>query len=176
MKKIITISLFLTLTSAYAVSAKKFPMKDGKISLVVPEKWESTKGLFGVQVMLLGPMISENRPVVTIDSTDFEDMKFDAESLKKNEVEYKEGRELWLKKYNGKSLEYFPYQVKELKSKSTDHNIGYRYELGANEFVERSHYITCNKNLYHFKILIRAKEEKNYTADIEKMMNSFSCQ
>jgi hypothetical protein len=161
---------------AFASAPTKFKMKNGSVSFIVPEHWENANGLFGVQLMLLGPMKSENRPVVTVESTDFAGMTFDSSSLKKNEKEYQEGRTEWLKKYNGKSLEFFNYQSTELASKITDHHIGFRYEIGNSEFVEHSHYITCGKNLYHLKTLLRANEESAHKPSLDKMINSFTCQ
>lgn len=174
--KLIIILSILIIPIAFAINPTKLKMRDGNISLLLPEKWEIAKGLFGVQIMLLGPKVSENRPVITIDSTNFKDMKFDTLSLKNNEKDYKDGRENWLKKYNGHALEFFSYQTTSLSSKIIDHNIGFRYELGTNEFVERSHYITCGQNLYHIKTLMRTKEESSHQNKIEEMVKSFNCQ
>lgn len=176
MQKWIILCLVFFSFGAYASSPTKFKMKNGSISFLVPEKWENAKGLFGIQLMFLGPMKSENRPVVTVESTDFTGMHFDHEALEKNQKEYQEGREAWLKKYDGKSLEFFKYQKKELKPKVTDHNIGYRFEIGANEFIEHSHYISCGSNLYHLKTLVRANEESANKASLEQILNSFNCE
>lgn len=176
MKILIIAGLFLFfLPQSFSASPKSFKMKNGTISFLVPKNWEKADGLFGIQLMFLGPMKSENRPVLIVESTDFAGMSFDADSLKKNEVEYKEGRELWLKKYNGKSNEFFNYQTRQLASKATDHSIGFRYEIGEKEFVERSHYITCHKYLYHLKTLVLSSEEKIHNQTFEDVISSFSC-
>lgn len=172
----VLILYFFILPLTFASVQTKFKMKNGNVLLVVPEYWENAQGLFGVQLMLLGPMVSENRPVVTIESTDFSGMTFDSISLKKNEKEYQEGKTQWLKKYNGRALEFFSYETKDLGKKIVDHKIGFRYEIGENQFIERSHYITCGNNLYHLKTLVRANEESANKKSLDQIINSFSCQ
>jgi hypothetical protein len=163
-------------SSANAGELKTFVLKQGSIKLEVPAGWQEAKNLFGIQMTLLGPVDGENRPVITIDSSDFSEFKFDSEALKKNDESYQAGRRKWLSTYNGAVKEFIPYHMNKLMNgKAEDHVLGFRYTLNENEFIEYSHFIKCKKNLYHLKTLLLSKDETKYKNDIEKLFKNFVC-
>lgn len=162
--------------SAAASEVKTHTLKQGSVKFSVPDKWKEAQNLFGIQLTLLGPENGSSRPVITIDSTDFSEFKFDSASLKKNDESYQAGRKKWLSKYDGEVKEFYPYKViKLMNGKVEDHVLGFRYQLGEDEFSEQSHFIKCKKNLYHFKVLLLSKEETLYKKEIEKLFSSFEC-
>jgi hypothetical protein len=175
--KITLIQLSLLMMShLHAGELKSFTLKPGVIKIEVPRGWQEARDLFGIQLTLLGPDNGTNRPVITIDSTQFSEFKFDTESLKKDKESYQNGRKKWLAKNDGSLKEFFPYStVKLMSGKVEDHVLGYRYIFGGNEFVEYSHFIKCKKNLYHFKVLLLSREKLKYETEIEILFKNFSC-
>lgn len=175
MKMLFVICISLFSLAAFSADFKSFQMSGGKVKLSVLKGWQEARQLFGVELTFLGPMKAENRPVVTIDMTDFSNFKFNEKSLKKNEEDYKEGREKWLSKYHGRSVDFFPYEVKKTSSSLTAHMIGFRYEMGGKIFSERSVYMTCGKNLYHIKTLLLTDEEASYKEELDQLIDNFNC-
>lgn len=176
MIKVFFLTFAILAFGAQSAEVRSFKLKNGTLSFAVPSQWQEAKKLFGVELMLLGPMQGKNRSVLTVESTEFSELSFDAASLKKNEASYQEGRKKWLNKYQGKVIEFFPYEIKKLMNgKIEDHVVGFRYKIAEKEFTERSHFIKCNKNLYHFKLLFPFQEETQYKTEIENLFQSFSC-
>ena len=160
---------------ALFAAPENFQLKAGKVSLNVPAGWQDVKNFAGMELMLVGPMKSSNRPVVTVSATDFAEFSIDTEALKKDEATYRSGREKWLEKYSGKVEEFFKYETKVLKDQSKVHALGFRYLIGDKSFTERTYYIQCEKNLYHFKSLVLTKEMSEQQKNLSSMLESFSC-
>ena len=156
-------------------NAEEFKLKVGKIKIEIPLGWKSVKNFLGIELMVVGPMSDSNRPVITVSGTNFSEFSLDPNELKKNESSYKEGREAWLKNRDGRSLEYYKYEFKKQNGMEV-HSLGYLYILNQKEFIERSQYVLCKKNLYNLKSLILAKEERFYKNIIEKIQTSFRCE
>jgi len=163
--------LFLSFTAHSAV----FKLADGQIKIDVPKGWQDAKNLFGVQLTLLGPQKYKNRPVILIDGANFGKITFDEKSLKKNEDEYKQGREKWISKYNGRSFEYFPYEVRKISAGMNIHTVGYRYEIAGTQFIEHSNYIQCGDKLYNVKSVVLTEENDTYRTQINELVKNFSC-
>lgn len=155
--------------------SKEFQLKTGKISVEVPAKWQEAKDLFGVQLMLLAPQKYEHRPVFLLESTSMGELKLDSVALEKNYQEYKSGREAWVSKMGGKVTAFSSYRKQQLSNLRWAIVLGYEYELGAIHFFEKSYFVECNNNLYNFKTLVRAEEEKQYSDVFDKIIHSFSC-
>ena len=156
--------------------AENFKLAESNsININIPKNWKSVSQLFGVELMFLGPLVKGNRPVVTISTSSFLGFSIDAEALKKNESSYKEDREKWLGKYNGKSLEYFKYEIKKIKNRNEIHGLGFRYLIEDKEYIERSYYLLCKKNIYHIKTLILSSDEVQYKKPLDEMITSFEC-
>jgi len=173
----ITLCFILLFTSGILFAKnQEFILKDGKIILDVPENWKKVEGFLGIELMLVGPMKSSNRPVVTVVLTNFDEFNLDQESLKKNESTYKESREKWLKKNGGSSIKYFNYETSHLKNNLQMHNLGFMYTLANKEFIERSHYIMCNKKLINIKSLTLANEEKANFKNINSIIENIICE
>lgn len=162
--------------AAIAAEKKTFSLTVGKVQIEIPELWQEVTGLFGVQLSLLGPKKNSHRPVVMIDATDFSKYKFDKVALKKNEREYRTGKEEWLAKMKGKSISYFPYEVQNRSKDQVIHQVGLQYEIDGKKFVEKSYYVHCGQNLFHLKSLNLLEDDKDYKDDIEKIVSTFSCE
>ena len=169
--------MFMTCLLCYSVESvrEKTQLKNGLVSLIIPNQWQSTKDLFGVPLTLLGPETDGARPVVLFTPTGIYNLKFDQGQLKKNQEEFKTGREAWLQAKKGKSLQYFPYQMLHLKSGTDIHQIGYSYELNDLIFLEYSYFILCENQLIHATALVRKSQETKYNDSINKIIESFEC-
>jgi hypothetical protein len=175
--RIVLVSLIVLLYSvSLQAKTEEFQLQNNKIKLELDELWKPVKDFLGVELMIVGPMKSSNRPVVTVSSTDFAEFNLDSNMLQKNELSYKEGRENWLKKQNAQALEFYKYEFKKLKNNNQLHSLGYRYRIADKEFIERSHYIVCKNSLFHFKSLVLASEEEDNKFVINNLLESFICE
>lgn len=168
------ILLFIYFIIPSLAIADNFVLKPGEIEINVPWGWETAKNLFGVQLMIAGPMENERRPVVTIDSTHFS-YEFNSKDLMNDQGSYRMGRLNWIMKNSGKVIDFLPYKIETLEDGIKDHVIGYKYEMDGVQFVERSHYIPCKKVLFNIKVLLPLAQEEEYSSKINKMIKSFEC-
>src|SRR3989344_4423555 len=93
-----------------------FKLERGTIHIMVPEYWQTANTLFGIPLTLLGPEKAGRRPVITIVPTGKAEIVKDRKNKQKLETEYRLGREAWLKKNHGKSIEYYPYVQENKKN------------------------------------------------------------
>ena len=159
---------------AWATSTS-FNLSKGYVELNIPENWQTTKDFFGMPLQILGPMESGGRPVIAVTPTGIAVDKMDGKVLGKDQKDYSAGREKWLAKYSGKSIEYFPYKEEKWPDGSVAHSIGYRYQIGANEFTERSYFVVCSGKLFHLKTLLRKAHESAYGSTVSGIVKSFRC-
>ena len=166
--------ILILLSISFHTHAETFKLKQGTIKMDVPSGWEEAKNLFGVQLMLLGPMKGDRRPVITIESVQLKS-PLSLKGLKSDEANYRNYRQMWLKKKSGKLIEFIPYTSQKLNSNKNDHSMGFRYILGAHKFSEVTHYLTCHKILFNFKVLSPLEEEAMHKSVIHNILNSFVC-
>jgi hypothetical protein len=166
--------VFVFAVNAHA-KIEKFDFKEGKVRFDLPTTWQAARNFFGVPLMLLGPQKGDRRPVISVVPTGIAGVSFDSASLKKDQEGYKKGRENWLTKLGGKSVEYYPYQNPKWKNTEEVHTIGYRYAVGEKEFSEMSYYVVCGGRLFQFKTVLSKTHEKIYSSVVDGIMRSFSC-
>lgn len=169
MKALILFFFFIT-----NVQAEILTLNPGVIKLNVPKDWESANKLYGVQLMLAGPMKGDRRPIITIESTVL-DYKFNVEELKKDQGSYRTGRLQWLHQRSGKAISFLPYKVQKLSGNLEDHVVGYEYEIDNEKYLEMSHYIPCKKTLMNLKVLIPHQQKASALPQVEGILKSFEC-
>jgi hypothetical protein len=152
-----------------------FRLNNANIGLSVPSHWQAVRDFFGMPLMLLGPSVRKGRPTVSIAPTGMKNLRFLPTELKANQDSYRAGREDWLQRRNGKSLEYFPYQFQIRSDGSEIHQIGFRYVLSGVAYSEHSYFILCGGNLYHAKTLLRVDQEKESDSTVRELVESFTC-
>ncbi len=172
-------AIFFVSVSAHS-KPTSFNLNRGAVTIDVPVDWQSAPDLFGMPLVLLGPDNGERRPVITLTPTGIENLNYDPKGLKNDQAGYKNGREKWLSKHNGKAVKFFPYEnIKSKDSKQTGvtdiHKIGYEYQISGKEFIEESYFVTCKNKLYHLKSVLNKKHEKQFSKIIKDIIGSFSC-
>jgi hypothetical protein len=167
-------------TNASQAAVKQFQLERGNIKLDVPSQWQIAPELYGIPLMVLGPMGSgpqARRPVITVIPTGIQNIKFELAKIQEEEKSYRTGREKWLKKFDGAAKEFFPYKKLDWTGVTEAHRMGFRYVLGSTEFVENTYYVVCDKSrsLYHIKTLVSAAQEKEFAPVMDATVRSFSC-
>jgi hypothetical protein len=168
--------LILCLFLGFSVTeAKPSPSEFEHLHILVPKGWQKVKEMFGIPLMILGPMTDGARPTVSFSSTDREGLNFDPIQLKQNEAQYRNGREAWLTKHKGKALEFFPYKFENSKGSPEIHTVGYRFVINDIKFIEKSYYFVCSKKIYLVKTLLRSNHENEYADTAETVARSLKC-
>jgi hypothetical protein len=169
---ILAAALSLAAQSAPA-RAQDFALERGTVRLDVPAHWQEVRDLFGMPLMFLGPESHGGRPVLSITPTGRSRLSFDSAALKKNEDEYRQGREAWLDRHDGQAISWSGYRTEKWTGGLEAHAIGYQYRLGGVEFTERSYFVNCHDRLYHLKSLTRGGQD--FSVDLKRMLGSFAC-
>jgi len=154
---------------------KKFKLSRGTIQIDVPKEWQSAPDLYGIPLMLLGPEQAGRRPTLAVVPSGQPGQKITSEDLKANPDGFRIGREKWLKKYQGKALEFFPYQYEKLSNGSEVHTLGYRYEISSLKFTEKSYYVVCQGKLYILKSVLSDGHTSDAENSIQNTVRSLSC-
>ena len=153
--------------------AGRFPFQ-----LDIPNDWQAAPGLYGMPVIFLGPEQKlGRRPAITVVPTGLKNFHyFDPKLMKADQNGFRTGREKWLQKVHGHSLEYFPYQLTKWPSVSEVHSIGYKYRIGDLAQVEQSYYLVCNGKLFFIKTLMLEQHQTAYAPVMDRILKSFSCE
>jgi hypothetical protein len=176
---------FLASSAPHLAHAERFALNKSTVNIDAPSTWQNVQNLFGMPLMFLGPTSAGGRPVLSVTATGQHGLIFDTTSLRRNEAEYRTGRETWLAKYKGEALSFTPYHLEKLPGGLEAQTIGYRYRLNGVVFAETTYLIVCKEQLFHLKSLLRAPQgrlpssqtSQNETARaIQGMLNSFTCE
>jgi hypothetical protein len=175
--KTITIGWILGLAISMPAQAAEqtFDLDRGKVKIEVPSGWQTAEGLYGIPVALMGPEKDGKRPILNVTATGVNDISVNLKNMKKEQQAYKDGRGRWLASVGGKALEFYSYENPKWPNVSDVHATGYRYQLGGQEYVERTYFVVCNNSLYHFNSLATAAQSKEHASTFERSLRSFSC-
>lgn len=149
--------------------------KSKKISVTVPNTWESAQDLYGIPFTLLGPWKNESRPVITVLSTFLTQQKFNQEDLKKILSDFKDQKSSWVLSHKGQLLSFEPLEEVEFKTKVKGYHIGAEFVVNNIHYIERSYYLDCENELFNLKYSIR-KEHRSQLKDIQSIVESFQCE
>ena len=150
--------------------------KKNSVFLEVPRNYRVLKDKWGVPLMLFSPKSPKGgRISLSVMPTPYSFKNIDSKTLKKKQSEYKDGRERYLSKINGKSVKYFPYEVQKWKDVKEVHTIGYQFNLKNVLYTENSFYFQCNDQFFVLKSLYREKSFKNQKKNINSLIKSFRC-
>lgn len=181
---VLVLALGILPTFAAYASMQKFNLKmpenkpaknKATVSLDVPSQWKDVSNLFGMPLMLLGPITAGARPVISVQPTDAM-VKFDPASMKDREADYRKGREEYIKGKKGSIVAFYPYAVEKWAGVSDAQVVGYKYKIDGVEFTEKSYYVTCKDYLYHLKTLVRSAQEADLGSTLNKTVKSFTCE
>lgn len=171
---LVLILLLLSPQTRAIAASQLFQLELGTVRFDIPDDWQSAPGLYGMPLMLLGPVKEDRRPTISVTPLG-EAPEFDLEP-RKDEKRYKKGREEWLKEMGGRSLSYNPFQKIKWPGMSEGFTMGYRYEINGIKYSENTYYVICKGNLYHLKTLLDFDQEKEYSPAVNKLLRSFSCE
>lgn len=169
--------LFISLLSFGAFAkVESFTLTSGKkVSVNVPENWETAKDLFGIPLAVLGPWANESRPVLSILPTKVNSSKMPEAEFKKFFADFKKEKDEWVKSHNGQLLSYEPTTNVDFRKDLKGHFIGAEFKINDVHFIERSYYLYCKDELYNLKYSIR-DEHRKYVKDLQKMVEEFKCE
>ena len=158
----ILISFILGLYS-FAVFAKDF-------SIQLPEGWREVKDLYGIPVTLLGPSVAPKpRAVIQVIPTKLPPAKMNHTEAVAFGIKYAEGRKNWMKDQEGEIFEILPG-----KFEGNRFVAGVSYRLNQKNFIERTYYVNCPKEIFHLKIILNF-ENRDQLSQSESIVRSFSC-
>jgi hypothetical protein len=146
-----------------------------KVTLNVPEKWETAKDLFGIPLAVLGPWANESRPVLSIVPTGVKASIMPQKDFQNLFNNFKKEKEEWVRSHKGELLGYEPTKSAELRKDLKGHFIGAEFKINNVHFIERSYYLYCKDELFNLKYSIR-DEHRKYIKDLQKMVEEFKCE
>lgn len=160
---------------AYA-KEEKFTLTSGKkVTVDVPQNWETAKDLFGIPLAILGPWANESRPVLSVLPTNVKSSKMPEAEFKKLFTDFKKEKDEWVKSHKGELLSYEPTTNVEFRKDLKGHFIGAEFKINGVHFIERSYYLYCKDELFNLKYSIR-DEHRKYLKDLQKMVEAFKCE
>lgn len=151
-----------------------FSVGPTSVSIDVPAGWQSAEGLYGIDLMILGPEVAGDRPVVSVIDLG-ESPAIELDDPKSDEQEYRTGREEWLAAKEGKFIKLIPLRIDSIAD-AKGFTVGYRYSLEGKEYTENTWYVVCKGNAYNLKTLVPLAAAKDSLPTINKIITGFSCQ
>src|SRR5437016_4858810 len=122
--------MILALVSGEPVRASSvFQVGKTRVSVELPAHWQAVRDLYGIPLMILGPWDGQDRAVLSVVPTNLKGIRFFAGDASEIEREFKIGREEWLGKYGGHSLQYFGYRSLKWPGFSEVHSVGFSYHV-----------------------------------------------
>lgn len=169
--------LCLLLSSALQAVTQSFTLtkKQLKVKLDIPETWSANKDLFGLPLVLSGPMVGDTRPVISILPTQLTTKQVTPEQFKNMFSTYPDDRQKWIAGHKGTLLSLDPVQELTWKGNQKVSRVGSRYLINDISFEEGSYYLFCGGELYNLKYSMR-DDHKMYAKDILAIIESFTCQ
>lgn len=151
----------------------RFEINEASFSLRFNDSWRATEGLFGLPLVLSGPVKNHSRPIISVTPTPFEKTEFDHKKLKDDQVDYESERKDWLSKKGGQVIAFD--QMKRVKfNEASGYRAGFSYRIQGQNFSEASYYIVCDKRLYHLKYLLKGEQSK-IEKEVQGIIRSFEC-
>ena len=172
--------LFVVLHGMCNANSVTFDGYLGKFKLDIPHNWQASSFFLGAPLVVMGKKESGRRPVLVVSETsiDKEDFNPDLNSNESNKEKMKAyllGRKEWLKRYKGKIKGFIPYKKEVRLDGEVSHTFGYKYQIGNQDFIERSTYFFCKKKLFHLKRLILNEHDKDIEITLNGIVRSFRC-
>lgn len=174
--------IILAVATALAVPAiafaaqQKFKLEHGTVQMDVPAEWQTAEGLMGAPLAILGPEGSGHRASMLVVPLGIGPDTFNPSELKDGAHSYKAGREAWLKQVQGRSLAYLPYKEVKLNNSGVAHSLGYRYQIGEDQFLAKTYYVTCKEKVFHLKTVMTPSQETAHAKTVDQMIASFTCE
>ncbi len=176
MRAKLIISLLLISVSVWSKPETHSIAKGKKVTVNVPEGWESADDLFGIPLTVLGPWANESRPVLLFLFTNLTEKSFAKTDFQNLFKDFQKEKDEWVKSHKGELVKYEPTtQVDYKKTGINGHFIGAEFKINDINFIERSYYLYCKGEVYNLKYSIR-DEHKKYVPALQKMVEDFKCE
>ncbi len=167
-------------------------LNTAKVSIEVPEKWETVKDIFNLPITLLSPDYSPGPPeqvedfkarrsALTVIPTGAKQVTLLREGLEKEQDIYFSDKKADLESGGAILLSKIPYHFESLGrelSRGTPegiHSIGVRFKTGSQVFSEISHYVVCDQQIFLLKSMIHDEDRATDEMKIESIVRSFRC-
>lgn len=137
--------------------------KRSQVEVSLPAGWSYEKDILGLPHVFLGPE-GDDRASFSITLTGIADVELPVKDLKKNQLQYQDGRKKWAESREFKISKFIPYSTFK-NGQATTHSIGVQYKDAKNiEYQEMSYFTECPDSLVHTKALGVVGSEKMKTA------------
>lgn len=169
------LSISLLSFSAWSAPETHSIDKGKKVTIAVPEGWESVKDLYGIPITVLGPWANESRPVLMYVFTHLKKSYFSQEDFEGLFKDFEKEKSDWVKTHNGTLIKYEPKTKVELRKDLQGHYIGAEFKINDIHFVERSYYLYCKEQVYNLKYSMR-DEHRVHLPVLHQMIKEFKCE
>lgn len=157
------VSIFTLAVIANSAQALTVADKRGQVEVSLPAGWSYEKDILGLPHVFLGPE-GDDRASFSITLTGIADVELPVKDLKKNQLQYQDGRKKWAESREFKISKFIPYSTFK-NGQATTHSIGVQYKDAKNiEYQEMSYFTECPDSLVHTKALGVVGSEKMKTA------------
>ncbi len=165
--------LILYCFSAWA-NVQTQTIQDKKITIDVPQGWESVRDLYGLPLVVLGPWENKSRPAISWMYTGMTSKIMKGSEFQKLFTDFKKDKEDWLKGHAGKLLKFEEATPAKYSKDLSGHFVGAEFVVNDIHFIERSYYLYCSDEVYNVKYSIR-DEHRKYLTSIDKIVGSLKC-
>lgn len=148
---------------------------DHQVAFELPVEWKAYKDMLGAPLVVVSPIRDKGRVTLIVSPSKIHKVDFSKEGLEKDQDNYRNGKNKWLKKVGGESLKFHPYKIEKWKNAERVHSIGVEYLLGDIHYTEHTYFFNCRGYLYNIKSLYREKEYGRDVGMIKKVIQSFNC-
>ena len=169
-----------------------FELHTAKISLEIPEGWETVKDLYNLPLSVMSPDHSSDEPnqvedfqarrsMVAVIPTGARDVTLPVEGMKRDEKAYYANRKEDLEQDGAVLLSTKPYHYEMLSKTPVQgmplaiHTLGISYRIGEKVFIEYSNYVICDFQIYLLKAILHAEDQKDDEPKLNQVVRSFQC-
>jgi hypothetical protein len=152
---------------------QEFKVLEGKVSMIIPSRWERTEPVFGADLTLRGPETNGESPLVGV--TYLGEMpEIKLQDLKREEEDFRKEFEEWLADKGGMFLKLLPLHPVSLQG-AEGFTVGYHYRIDGKEYISRTYNVVCKGNGYNLLSLIPTAAGADALASADKIIFGFSC-
>jgi hypothetical protein len=169
-----------------------FELHTAKVSVEVPEGWETVKDLYNLPLSILSPDHSSDDPgqvedfqarrsMVAIIPTGAQNVILPVDGMKRDEKAYYANRKTDLEQDGAVVLTTKPYHHESFSKTSVPgmprdiHTLGISYRVGDKVFLEYSNYVICDFQIYLLKAILHAEDQKEDELKLNQVVRSFQC-
>lgn len=171
--KMFIVTLFLSIDS-YAIT-KVYTVSKQRIEITTPKMWQTAPYLYGSDLKILGRVVNQTRPVISLNQTPLDSSVLNINRLEQAQNSYIEGRKKWLKKNKAQLINFFPYKISNWSGIKDIHSIGHKYVMQNKTYTEYSYFFKCSDEVFTISTLISQSQEKTQLKELNSVLHSLKC-